>query len=147
MTADGRIARLGHEVPDSPGLDLLGVVVGSEGTLGIVTEVVLKILPRPEAVDTLLAAFDSTDAAGDAVSRIIAAGVVPAAIEMMDRLTIEAAEQAVHAGYPDCEAALLVELDGPATEVRSARAGHRRAVPGGGCDRDPRAPRRRSSAR
>jgi glycolate oxidase len=119
VTADGRIARLGHEVPDSPGLDLLGVVVGSEGTLGIVTEVVLKILPRPEAVDTLLAAFDSTDAAGDAVSRIIAAGVVPAAIEMMDRLTIEAAEQAVHAGYPDCEAALLVELDGPATEVRS----------------------------
>jgi glycolate oxidase len=119
VTADGRIATLGHAVPDSPGIDLLGVVVGSEGTLGIVTEVVLGILPRPEAIDTLLAAFDSTDAAGDAVSRIIAAGVVPAAIEMMDRLTIQAAEQAVHAGYPDCEAVLLVELDGPDAEVRS----------------------------
>ena len=122
VTADGRVATLGHAVPDGPGLDLLGVVVGSEGTLGIVTEVVLRILPRPEAVETLLAAFDSTDAAGDAVSRIIAAGIVPAAIEMMDRLTIEAAEAAVHAGYPDCEAALLVELDGPAAEVRVARA-------------------------
>ena len=119
VTADGRIATLGHAVPDSPGLDLLGVVVGSEGTLGIVTEVVLRILPRPAAVETLLAAFDSTDAAGDAVSRIIAAGVVPAAIEMMDRITIQAAEQSVHAGYPDCEAVLLVELDGPDAEVRS----------------------------
>ena len=96
-------------------------MVGSEGTLGVVTEVVLRILPKPEAVDTLLAAFGSTDAAGDAVSHIIAAGVVPAAIEMMDRLTIEAAEPAVHAGYPDCEAALLVELDGTEAEVRSLR--------------------------
>ena len=119
VTADGRVATLGHTVPDSPGLDLLGVFVGSEGTLGIVTKMVLKILPKPEAVDTLLAAFDSTDAAGDAVSRIIAAGIVPAAIEMMDTLTIQAAEAAVHAGYPDCEAALLVELDGPEAEVRS----------------------------
>jgi glycolate oxidase len=121
VSADGRVARLGHEVPDGPGIDLLGVVVGSEGTLGIVTEVVLRILPKPEDVETLLAAFGSTDAAGDAVSHIIAAGVVPAAIEMMDRLTIEAAEQAVHAGYPDCAAALLVELDGAAAEVRSLR--------------------------
>ncbi|MDX6522892.1 MAG: glycolate oxidase, partial [Gaiellales bacterium] len=113
VLADGRLVRLG----EGDALDLLGTVVGSEGTLGIVTEVVLKILPRPDSIDTLLAAFDSTDAAGDAVSRIIAAGVVPAAIEMMDRLTIEAAEQAVHAGYPDCDAALLVELDGPHAEV------------------------------
>jgi glycolate oxidase len=119
VTADGRVARLGHTAPDAPGIDLLGVVVGSEGTLGIVTEVTLRILPHPEAVDTLLAAFSSTDAAGDAVSRIIGAGVVPAAIEMMDRLTIEAAEQSVHAGYPDCEALLLVELDGPSSEVAS----------------------------
>jgi glycolate oxidase len=95
------------------------VVVGSEGTLGIVTEVVLNILPRPERVQTLLSAFPSMADAGVAVSRIIAAGIVPAAIEMMDRLTITAAEAAVHAGYPDCEAALLVELDGPAPECES----------------------------
>jgi glycolate oxidase len=117
VTADGRIARLGHIAPDGPGPDLLGVIVGSEGTLGIVTEITLRILRRPETVDTLLAAFDSTDAAGEAVSRIIAAGVVPAAIEMMDRLTIEAAEAAVAAGYPICDGLLLVELDGPAAEV------------------------------
>jgi glycolate oxidase len=122
VTADGRVAQLGGTAPDGPGLDLLGVVVGSEGTLGIVTEVTLRILPRPEAVDTLLAAFPSTDTAGDAVSRIIAAGVVPAAIEMMDRLTIEAAEASVAAGYPDCEALLLVELDGPAVEVSALSA-------------------------
>jgi glycolate oxidase len=119
VTADGRIAHLGHTVPDAPGYDLLGVVIGSEGTLGIVTEVTVGLVPRPEAVETLLAAFPTTDAAGLAVSRIIAAGIVPAAIEMMDRLTIEAVEAAVHAGYPDCEAALLVELDGPAPEVAS----------------------------
>jgi glycolate oxidase len=119
VTADGRITHLGHTVPDAPGYDLLGVVIGSEGTLGIVTEVTVNLVPRPEAVETLLAAFPSTDAAGLAVSSIIAAGIVPAAIEMMDRLTIQAAEAAVHAGYPDCEAALLVELDGPAPEVTS----------------------------
>jgi glycolate oxidase len=116
VTPDGRIAHLGGAVVDQPGYDLLGVVVGSEGTLGIVTEVVLNIVPQPEAVRTLLCAFASMAAAGRAVSRIIAAGVVPAAVEMMDRLTITAAEAAVHAGYPDCEALLLVELDGPASE-------------------------------
>jgi glycolate oxidase len=113
VTADGRITKLGSTVPDAPGYDLLGVVVGSEGTLGIVTEVTLRILRRPQAVRMLLAAFDSVEAAGTAVSRIIAAGVLPAAVEMMDRLTRQASEQAVHAGYPDCEALLLVELDGP----------------------------------
>ncbi len=122
VSADGEVARLGGDVPDWPGLDLLGVVIGSEGTLGIVTEVVLRVLPLPEHVETLLAAFGSTDAAGAAVSRIVAAGIVPAAIEMMDRLTIEAAEAAVHAGYPDCEAALLVELDGPEPECRALLA-------------------------
>jgi glycolate oxidase len=119
VTPDGRIAHLGGMVADAPGYDLLGVVVGSEGTLGIVTEVVLNILPRPERVQTLLGAFGSMADAGRAVSKIIAAGIVPAAIEMMDRLTITAAEAAVHAGYPDCEAALLVELDGPAPECES----------------------------
>jgi glycolate oxidase len=102
------------------GLDLLGAVVGSEGTLGVVTEVVVRVLPRPERVETLLAAFTSTDNAGEAVSAIIAAGIIPAAIEMMDSLTIGAAEAAVHAGLPlDAGAVLLVELDGPAVEVES----------------------------
>jgi glycolate oxidase len=117
VTADGRIARLGSAVADPPGLDLLAVVIGSEGTLGIVTEVTLRLTRAPERVETLLAAFSSTDAAGEAVSAIIEAGIVPAAIEMMDRLTIEAAEASVHAGYPDCEALLLVEIDGETLEV------------------------------
>jgi glycolate oxidase len=104
---------------DSPGYDLLGVVIGSEGTLGIVTEVTLRIIPKPESVLTLLAAFPSTDAAGRAVAAVIAAGIVPAAMEMMDRATIEAVEIAMHAGYPDCGAALLIELDGPAPECES----------------------------
>ncbi|MFN2451312.1 MAG: FAD-linked oxidase C-terminal domain-containing protein [Candidatus Dormibacteria bacterium] len=119
VCADGRVAELGGAVPDSPGYDLLGLVVGSEGTLGIVTEVTLRVLRTPEKVSTLLAAFSSMEQAGTAVSRIIAAGVTPAAIEMMDGLTIEAAEAAVHAGYPTCKAALLVELDGPASECDS----------------------------
>jgi glycolate oxidase len=116
VTADGRVATLGGAVPDSPGYDLLGLVVGSEGTLGVVTEVTLRVLRRPQAVRMLLAAYESIEPAGAAVSRIIAAGVLPAAVEMMDRLTREATEQAVHAGYPDCNALLLVELDGPEVE-------------------------------
>ncbi len=117
VTATGEVARLGSAVADPPGLDLLAVVIGSEGTLGIVTEVTLRLTRAPERVETLLAAFPSTDAAGEAVAAIIGAGVVPAAIEMMDRLTIEAAEAAVHAGYPTCEALLLIEIDGGADDV------------------------------
>ena len=117
VTADGRIAQLGGAVRDSPGYDLLGVVIGSEGTLGIVTEVVLRIVRVPESTETILAAFSSMGDAGEAVSRIIAAGITPAAIEMMDRLAIRACEETVHAGYPDCGAALVVELDGPAVET------------------------------
>ena len=82
---DGELVHLGGEAVDSPGLDLLGVLVGSEGTLAVVTQVTLRLVRRPEAVQTLLAAFDSTDAAGNAVSDIILAGIIPAAIEMMDR--------------------------------------------------------------
>jgi glycolate oxidase len=119
VTPQGEVARLGGAVADTPGYDLLGVIVGSEGTLGIVTEVVLNIIPVPESTRTVLCAFSSMFDAGRAVSEIIAAGIVPAAIEMMDRLTIEAAEASVHAGYPDCEAALLVELDGPEAECES----------------------------
>ncbi|HCQ98593.1 MAG TPA: FAD-binding oxidoreductase [Acidobacteria bacterium] len=116
---DGEMVHLGGEALDAPGLDLLGVVVGSEGTLGVVTKVTLRLLRRPESVRTLLAAFDSTDAAGNAVSDVIAAGIIPAAIEMMDRTTIRAAEAAVQPGFPDAEAVLIVELDGSQNEVET----------------------------
>ena len=122
VTATGEVVRLGGAVPDAPGYDLLGAVVGSEGTLGIVTEVIVRLVPRPAACVTTLAAFDSMEAAGNAVSAIVAEGILPAAVEMMDRLTLEASEAAVHAGYPDCEALLLVEVDGPDAECRTVLA-------------------------
>jgi glycolate oxidase len=119
VLADGDVVRLDRV----GGLDLLGAFVGSEGTLGIATEIVVGVLPRPQRVETLLAAFPSTDAAGEVVSAVIAAGIVPAAIEMMDSVTIRAAEAAVGAGLPlDAGAVLLVELDGPAVEVDVALA-------------------------
>src|SRR5947209_8935443 len=100
------------------GPDLLGAFVGSEGTLGIATKLTLRVLRAPEAVRTLLAGFAHTDDAGAAVSGVIASGILPAAIEMMDAVTIEAAEAAVHANYPDgCGAVLIVELDGPLEQV------------------------------
>ena len=115
VLADGEVVRLARGAGE---LDLLGAFIGSEGTLGIATEAVIGLLPLPERVDTLLAAFDSTDHAGEAVSAVIAAGILPAAVEMMDTLAIEAAEAAVHAGLPvGAGAVLLVELDGPAAEV------------------------------
>jgi glycolate oxidase len=114
---DGSLVHLGGKTLDRPGYDLAGVFVGSEGTLGIATKIILRIIKRPATIQTLLAAFNSTDDAGAAVSAIIAAGILPAAIEMMDRLSIQAAEAAVHAGYPQCDGLLLVELDGPTAEV------------------------------
>ena len=112
---DGELVTLERE---APGPDLLGAFVGSEGTLGIATRIVLRVIRRPESVVTLLAGFPSTDAAGGAVSDIVAAQILPAAIEMMDSLTREAAEQAVHANYPhDAGAILIVELDGCAEQV------------------------------
>jgi glycolate oxidase len=118
VTPDGDLVRLGGRAPDAPGYDLLGAFVGSEGTLGIATEVTLRLTRLPESVRTLLAAFTGTDDAGAATSAIIAAGVVPAAVEMMDALAIEAAEAAVACGYPaGAGAVLIVELDGPAAEV------------------------------
>jgi glycolate oxidase len=118
LTPDGDLVRLGGRAPDTPGYDLLGAFVGSEGTLGIATEVTVRLVRLPQSVRTLLAAFSTTDDAGAATSTIIAAGVVPAAIEMMDALAIEAAEEAVHCGYPEgAGAVLIVELDGPAPEV------------------------------
>ena len=114
---NGDLVTIGGTALDPPGLDLLGVLIGSEGTLGVVTKATLRLLRKPEAVLTLLAAFDSIDEAGGAVSSIISHGIVPAAVEMMDRLTIKAAEAAVRPNFPDCEAVLIVELDGPQIEV------------------------------
>ena len=112
--------QLGGAELDAPGYDLLGAFVGSEGTLGVATKVWLRVVPVPETVQTLVAFFDSTRAAGEAVSEIVQGGIVPGAIEMMDALTIEAAEQMAHAGYPVGRgAALLVELDGAERECEA----------------------------
>jgi glycolate oxidase len=118
VTPDGELVQLGTRAPDPPGYDLLGAVVGSEGTLGVATSVTVRLVRAPEQVRTLLAGFASTDEAGAATSAIIGAGIVPAAIEMMDALAIEAAEEAVQCGYPEgAGAVLVIELDGPADEV------------------------------
>ena len=115
---DGDVVELGGAALDPDGPDLLGLVVGSEGTLGIATRITLRVVRAPEVVRTLLAGFETTDAAGAAVSGIVAAGILPSALEMMDRLTIEAAELAVAPGYPaGAGAVLLVELDGVAAQV------------------------------
>lgn len=114
---DGELVHLESALTDAPGPDLVSLLVGSEGTLAIVTKVVVRILRKPESVRTLLAAFDTIRGAGSAVSEIIAAGIIPAAVEMMDALAIRAAEAAVHPGFPVAEAVLVVELDGPGAEV------------------------------
>jgi glycolate dehydrogenase FAD-linked subunit len=114
VLTDGSVVQLDR---DAPGYDLLGAFVGSEGTLGVATRIALRVIPKPEGVRTLVAFFEDTSAAGEAVSAIVAAGIVPGAIEMMDRLSIKAAEEATGAGYrQDAGAALLVELDGPESE-------------------------------
>ncbi len=116
----GDVVHLGGKAVDAPGYDLLGSFVGSEGTLGVATSVTVRLMRKPEAVQTLLAGFCSVEDAAETVSDVIAAGVVPAAIEMMDRLAIEAAEAAVHCSYPEgAEAVLVVELDGPTAEVEA----------------------------
>jgi glycolate oxidase len=120
---DGDVVELGGAALDPDGPDLLGLIVGSEGTLGIATRITLRIVRSPEVVRTLLAGFETTDAAGAAVSGIVAAGILPSALEMMDRLTIEAAERAVAPGYPaGAGAVLLVELDGVAAQVQEDAA-------------------------
>ncbi len=122
VLSDGSVVHLGGDgkAPDPPGYDLVGAFVGSEGTLGVATRITVKVIPTTEVVRTLLAAYHSTDHAGEAVSAIISAGILPAAVEMMDALSIEAAEAAVHPGYPAGAAAvLIVELDGPAEEVEA----------------------------
>ena len=117
---DSSLIRLGGRVADSPGLDLTGLMVGSEGTLGVVTEATVRLLPIPEAVRTTLAIFASVEAASEAVSNLIARGVVPSALEMMDKLALSAIEAAFHAGYPpDAGAVLLVEVDGIVEQVEA----------------------------
>ncbi len=123
ITPQGETVPLGGDAPDSPGYDLLGAVVGSEGTLGIVTSATVRLVRLPEEVRTILVGFESTDQAGAATSAIIAAGIVPAAIEMMDALAIEAAEAAVQCNYPDgAGAVLVIELDGAGIEVEQEYA-------------------------
>lgn len=113
VLADGSLVWFGGKRREEVGYDLRGITIGSEGTLAVVTKVVVRLLPLPEAVKTLLAVFREVDQASAAVSAIIASGMVPAALEMLDRLTIEAVEPAVHAGYPkEAGAVLLVEVDG-----------------------------------
>jgi glycolate oxidase len=120
VLGDGEVIELGGPELDPPGYDLLGAFVGSEGTLGVATKVWLRVVPSPETVRTLVAFFDSTHDAGETVSQIVQAGVVPGAIEMMDKRAIEASEAMANAGYPvGRAAALLVELDGAEQECEA----------------------------
>jgi glycolate oxidase len=114
----GEIIRLGGKHLDAGGYDLMGIVTGSEGLLGVVTEITVRILKKPETARAVLIGFASSEDAGTCVGQIIGAGIIPGGMEMMDRLAIDAAEAFVHAGYPlDVEALLIVELDGPQAEV------------------------------
>ena len=117
LTIDGELLEVGSEALDSAGYDLLALMTGSEGMLGVITEVTVRLLPVPERAQVVLAAFDDVGKAGQAVGDIIGAGIIPAGLEMMDRLAIRAAEDFVHAGYPACEAILLCEVDGTNEEV------------------------------
>ena len=117
VLADGEILRLGGPASDAPGLDLLGVVCGSEGQLGVVTEAVLRILPRPEGAAPVLIGFDAADTAGECVAAIIRSGVLPVAIEYMDRLCVSAVREFCGADYPDVEALLIVEVEGSEAEI------------------------------
>jgi glycolate dehydrogenase FAD-linked subunit len=118
LTIAGDLLEIGGKCLDSPGYDLLALMTGSEGLLGVIVEVTVKLLPLPESAQVILASFDNVEAAATAVGNIIAAGIIPAGLEMMDNLAIRAAEDYIHAGYPvDAEAILLCELDGTVAEV------------------------------
>ncbi|SFP35409.1 glycolate oxidase subunit GlcD [Pseudomonas borbori] len=119
LTVEGEHMTLGSDALDAPGFDLLALFTGSEGMLGIITEVTVKLLPKPQEAKVLLASFDSVEKAGRAVGAIIAAGIIPGGLEMMDNLAIRAAEDFIHAGYPvEAEAILLCELDGVEADVQ-----------------------------
>jgi glycolate oxidase len=148
VTIDGELITVGGSGLDAAGYDLLALMNGSEGMLGVIVEVTVKLLPKPERIQVILAAFDDVVKAGEAVGNIISAGIIPAGLEMMDKLAIKAAEDFVHAGYPvEAEAILLCELDGTneevsahvykvreilnhsgASEVRTARDDNERAI-------------------
>ncbi|MDE0952128.1 MAG: FAD-binding protein [Halioglobus sp.] len=118
LTVEGEALTIGSQGLDSPGYDLMALFTGSEGLLGIVTEITVRLLPLPEAAQVVMAGFESVDAAGDAVGAVISAGIIPAGLEMMDRLAIQAAEDFAQAGYPrDAAAILLCEVDGTREEV------------------------------
>jgi glycolate oxidase len=115
---DGEVVQFGGESLEGVGPDLVGLFVGSEGLFGVALEITLRLLPKPELYRTVLAAYDDLGAAGDAVAMVVASGLLPGAMEIMDKLAIEAAEAAVHAGYPrEAAALLIVELEGEATQV------------------------------
>src|SRR5438477_10955556 len=115
---NGEIIRVGGKAAESGGYDLMGIITGSEGLLGVITEITVRILQKPETARALLVGFAQVEAAGECVARIIGAGIIPGGMEMMDKPAIHAAEAFVHAGYPlDVEALLIIELDGPGVEV------------------------------
>ena len=118
VTVDGHVVTIGSQGLDSPGYDLLALMTGSEGMLGVIVEVTVKLLPKPEVAQVVMAAFNDVERAGQAVADIIAGGIIPGGLEMMDNGIIRAAEDFVHAGYPvEAEAILLCELDGIQAEV------------------------------
>ncbi len=118
VTIEGEVMRFGGKHLDAGGYDMLGLLTGSEGLLGVVSEVTVRILRSPETVRAMLTGFPTSEQAGDCVAKVIGAGIIPAGMEMMDKLATQAAEDFVHAGYPlDVEALLIIELDGPAVEV------------------------------
>ena len=130
----GEVIRLGGKHLDASGYDLMGLVCGSEGLLGVITEVTVRILKKPETAQALLLGFRSSEAGGDCVANIIAAGIIPAGMEMMDRPAIHAAEDFVNAGYPrDAEALLIVELDGPLAEVEELIVRVKQIAEASGC--------------
>src|SRR5947207_10162494 len=114
----GETLRIGGKPPEASGYDVMGTITGSEGLLGVITEITVRILQKPETARALMVGFAEVEAAGQCVADIIGAGIIPGGMEMMDRPAIHAAEAFVHAGYPlDVEALLIIELDGPSVEV------------------------------
>jgi glycolate oxidase len=134
-TIDGELVTFGGAALDAPGLDLLALINGSEGMLAVVVEVTVRLLPKPETARALLAVFDDVARAGQGVADIIASGIVPAGLEMMDNPAIRATEEFVHAGYPvDAAAILICELDGTDAEVEDGIANVRRVLEAAGAD-------------